>query len=284
MLSFIVLHYKNIGETLECLQSIKTHILEDDYNIVVVDNNSLIKKEKKQILKYTKDIICLNSNMGYAKANNQAIKYAQKKYNSDFYCIINNDIVITQHDFIKEIEKCYKKYKFDMMGGKINSPSGESVNPFPVIYGKQNVLVQIEKCKRLIKIYRIGILYFLLNIYLKMKYVFKKKIIPSNGQKFMKNVALHGCAIIFSKKYIKKYSFPFYNDTFLFHEEEFLYKRMKDDNLISIYDPNLVVYHKEGTSVKKEQKKIWKSKLFREKERLVSLKLLLKEYDKEVKL
>ena len=48
MLSFIVLHYKNIGETLECLQSIKTHILEDDYNIVVVDNNSLIEKEKKQ--------------------------------------------------------------------------------------------------------------------------------------------------------------------------------------------------------------------------------------------
>ena len=90
------------------------------------------------------------------------------------------------------------------------------------------------------------------------------------------NIPLHGCAIIFSKKYIDKYEYPFNNETFLFHEEEFLYNRVTKDNLISIYDPNLYVFHREGSSMKKKNKKSRLNKLFREKERLKSLEILQK--------
>lgn len=278
MLSFIILHYKNISETTECLKMLKKIINNNEASIVVVDNNTLNAEEVLKIKKYTNDILILDKNYGFAKGNNKGIEYARKKYNPNFYCVINNDVFIEQKDFIDKVKKIYEKYKFDMLGPKIDSPTGESVNPFPVFKDKKTIESEIKKCRKLIKIYNSSVLTSLLNLYMKIKRIFKRNIIkPKNGDKTLQNVALHGCAIIFSKKYIEKYDEGFYNETFLFHEEEFLYQRILKDNLISIYEPTLHVFHKEGSSVKTNYKKIRKSKLFREKERLKSLLLLSKQ-------
>lgn len=275
MFSFIILHYKNIEDTVKCLKTIKTNI-NGHYNLVVVDNNTLKKDEEKELHKYTNDILKLNKNYGYAKANNIGIKYAKDKYKSNFYIVINNDVFISQHNFLDIIIKDYDAYEFDMLGPSISSPSNESVNPFPVIKTKEEINYQISKANKLIKIYENPLSYLLLKIYLKVKYMIVKKKITNNGEQLQKNVALHGCAIIFSNKYINKYEYPFYNNTFLFHEEEFLYQRIIKDNLTSIYDPKLSVFHQEGSSIR-ENKNERKSKLFREKERIKSLKLLLEE-------
>ena len=279
MFSFIILHYNNIEDTIKCLDKINS-IKNDNTNIIVVDNHTLSDIEKKLIKKFTKDILILDKNYGFAKANNKGILYAKKKYNSKYYIVINNDVFIDQKDFLNIIDEDYKKYKFDMLGPKISSPSKESVNPFPVIKTKEQIEKEINKANKLIKIYKSSILYFLLNVYLKLKYLFKKIERPVNGSKLEKKVALHGCALIFSNEYIKKYDYPLYNNTYLFHEEEFLYKRVVDDNLVSIYDPNLCVFHKEGSSLKKNIKSERLSKLFKEKERIKSLELLLKEWGK----
>lgn len=275
MISFIILHYKNIEETLECLKDIKKISLGFTTSIIVVDNNSLTNNEENILKKYTEDVIKLEKNYGFAKANNIGIKYAQNKYHPDYYCVINNDVFITQTDFINKIQETYKTYKFDMLGPKILSPSHESVNPFPVLKTKVQIENEIKRCQKLIKIYENPILYSILLIYLNLKHFFNPPSQNKNGTRILQNVALHGCAIIFSKKYIKKYRYPFYNETFLFHEEEFLYKRIKKDKLISIYNPELIVFHKEGSSIKKERKGSRTSKLFKERERLKSLNLLL---------
>lgn len=278
MLSFIILHYKNISETIECLKKLKKIINNNEASIVVVDNNTLNAEEVLKIKKYTNDILILDKNYGFAKGNNKGIEYARKKYNPNFYCVINNDVFIEQKDFIDKVKKIYEKYKFDMLGPKIDSPTGESVNPFPVFKDKKTIESEIKKCRKLIKIYNSSVLTSLLNLYMKIKRIFKRNIVkPKNGDKTLQNVALHGCAIIFSKKYIEKYNEGFYNETFLFHEEEFLYQRILKDNLISLYEPTLHVFHKEGSSIKTNYKKIRKSKLFREKERLKSLLLLSKQ-------
>ena len=274
MFCFIVLHYKNIDETIECLTNLKK-IANDNTHIVVVDNSTLSLEEIKLINNFTNDLVILDKNYGFAKANNRGIEYAKKKYKSKYYIVINNDVFITQKDFLERIEDDYSKYNFDMLGTSIDSPTGESVNPFPVFKTKEEVKKEIDKCNKLIKIYNSSFETGLLNMYLKIKHIFKKPIKPVNGKKIETGVALHGCAIVFSDKYIKKYTYPFYNDTFLFHEEEFLYQRIVKDNLVSIYDPNLKVFHKEGSSMK--DKKLRLSKLFREKERLKSLELLIKE-------
>ena len=152
MFSFIILHYKNIEDTIECLMNLQK-ITNDDTHLIVVDNNTLNKKEINLINRFTNDIVLLDKNYGFAKANNKGILYAKKKYNSKFYVVINNDVFITQSDFTEKIKKDFEKYSFDMLGPYIDSPSKESVNPFPVFKTKEEVEKEIVKCNKLIKIY-----------------------------------------------------------------------------------------------------------------------------------
>ncbi len=275
MVTFVILHYKTIDETLKCLSTIKD-TLDGEYNTIVVDNHTLDDEQKEMIEQYTKDIIVLDDNLGFAKSNNIGAHYAISKYNPDFLAVINNDVYITQSNFIEIIYNDYQKYQFDMLGPWIESP-GDSCNPFPVIYGKDNIISAIRKSKKLVKIYNNIMLYFLLEMYIKIKHLIKKPTRLSNAPDIKHNVPLHGCAIIFSKKYYDKYSDVFYDDTFLFHEEEFLYDRLIKDHLTSIYDPNLRVFHQEGTSVKKSSSSQRKSKLFKQQEKIKSLEKLLQQ-------
>ena len=274
MFSFIILHYKNIEETIECLTKLQS-LFQDKCHMVIVDNNTLSKSEEKLIQKFTKDILKLDKNYGFAKANNKGIAYARKKYKSKYYIVMNNDVYIDDANFLNIIEKDYKKYSFDMMGPYISSPSKESVNPFPVIKDIESLNKEISRCQKLIKIYSNPIMYFLLQVVLKIKHAIRKPNISTNGDKILLKSPLHGCCIIFSDNYLKKYKYPFYNETFLFHEEEFLYQRVINDKLVSLYDPELKVFHKEGSSINKSNKKERLSKLFREKTRLKSLYLLI---------
>lgn len=274
MFSFIILHYKNIEETIECLTYLQKIDLKDAHAIIV-DNNTLSTSEEKLIKRFTKDILKLDQNYGFAKANNKGIEYAKKKYHSKFYIVMNNDVYISDKDFLNIISKDYEKYKFAMLGPLITSPSGESVNPFPVIKDIASLNNEIKRCEKLVSIYNNPISYWLLQTGIKIKHFLKKTVVPVNGSKVLTDAPLHGCCIVFSKDYIDKYKYPFYNETFLFHEEEFLYQRVLKDNLVSLYDPKLTVFHKEGSSIKKSNKKERLSKLFREKTRLKSLYVLL---------
>lgn len=277
MVAFVILHYKNIKDTTKCLESIKKLDNQDKIKIIVVDNNTLDKNQLKSIKKFTKDVILLDENVGFAKANNIGCNYAKSKYNPDFICVINNDTVITQKDFISKIERDYEKYNFDMLGPFIETNNGDSVNPFLVFDNITKVDNEIKKAEILIKIYSNSVLTFILNVYMKLKHLIIKPVRNENSLEFRKGVALHGCFIVFSKKYIERYEYPFYNDTFLYHEEEFLYFRMKRDSLISIYDPDIRIFHKEGASLNYSfDKKIRLKRKFREEMRLKSLRLLKK--------
>lgn len=280
MFCFVVLHYKNIDDTLECIQNIKK--INGKKEIIVVDNNSCSTSEKELLSKEKVDLKFLNKNYGFAKANNIGINYAKEKYKPKFVIVINNDVFIKQNDFLEKVSESYKEYKFDMIGPFIESPSGESINPFPVIKTKQELKYEINYSKKLIKIYNISLLYYLLQLYLKIKKIIVKKETRVNGSKLQKKVALHGCAIIFSEKYLKKYDKAFFDETFLYHEEEFLFQRVINDNLISVYNPKLKVFHKEGSATKTIMKGNRKKSLFRERERIKSLKLLEKYWGKQI--
>lgn len=275
MTSFIILHYKNIKDTIECIESIKK--INGEYNIIVVDNNTATNEDEVLIKKYTNDFIKLDENLGFAKANNIGCKYAIDKYKPDFLVVSNNDIIIDDINFINKIEKEYQNDNFDMLGPKINTKDGQSVNPFPVYKTKDEVVNQINKTKKLIKIYNNILLRNLFSIYMNVKYKFKEKRLVYNGKNKEYDVALHGCFIIFSKKYYEKYEHVFYNETFLYHEEEFLYQRVIKDKLISIYEPSIQVFHKEGASLDFNYKNNYKKLVFKNKEILKSLELL-KEY------
>lgn len=277
MMTFVILHYNNIDETMECLDSLEKF----NSNIVVV-SNSKDYDNLKMIEKRVSKVIINEENIGFAKANNIGCKYAIEHFQPDFLCVINNDVIIEQKDLITQVEKLYKKYKFDILGPKILPEESDSCNPFYAYKTLDEVRARIKYTEKLIKIYQNKFLRLLLNIYLKVKAPFRKEKKTTNGSSDQLNVALHGCALIFSKKYYKKYNDVFYNGTFLFHEEEFLALRAKENNLVMLYSPKIELYHKEGSSLaKKFQKQKYDSLIFRNKEILKSLKLLEKEMLKQ---
>ena len=276
MVSFIILHYKNIEDTLCCIKSIMNLSSKKKISIIVVDNNSLTLEEEKSVLKYTKDLVKLNKNYGFAVGNNKGTRYAIEKYHPDFLCVINNDIIIYQKQFIEEIYDCYEKTNFDILGPKILTNNGDSVNPFYAYQTLEEIEKKINYSKKLIKIYENIILRNILKIYMKVKHIFIKQKKLENGKYSMFNVALHGCSLIFSKKYYKKYQDVFYKETFLYHEEEFLDYRRRHDNLITYYDSNLEVIHKEGSSLNKAFNEPYEKLIFRHTEIIKSLSLLKK--------
>lgn len=275
MMVFVILHYNNIKETMECVDS-----LEKFKQKIVVVSNSKDYDNLKKIEKRVDKVIINEENIGFAKANNIGCKYAIEKFKPDFLCVINNDIVIDQKDFLEKVEKLYKKYQFDVLGPKILPDDLPSVNPFPVYDTLEKIEDRIKYTKKLIKIYDNVILRNLLACYVLIKSKLKKALKPVNGDKDELGVALHGCALIFSKKYYERYEAVFYNETFLYHEEEFLYYRCKHDNLTFLYSPEVELVHKEGRSLDNSFNNNYKKLIFKNKEILKSLQLLEAVYKK----
>ena len=275
MMVFVILHYNNIKETMECVDS-----LEKFKQKIIVVSNSKDYDNLKKIEKRVDKVIINEENIGFAKANNIGCKYAIEKYKPDFLCVINNDIVIDQKDFLDKVEELYKKYQFDVLGPKILPDDLPSVNPFPVYDTLEKIEDRIKYAKKLIKIYNSFILRNLLSCYVLIKAKLKKTSKPVNGEKDELGVALHGCALIFSKKYYERYETVFYNETFLYHEEEFLYYRCKHDNLTFLYSPEVELVHKEGRSLDNSFNNNYKKLIFKNKEILKSLQLLEAVYKK----
>lgn len=275
MMVFVILHYNNIKETMECVDS-----LEKFKQKIIVVSNSKDYDNLRKIEKRVDKVIINEENIGFAKANNIGCKYAIEKFKPDFLCVINNDIVIDQKDFLDKVEKLYKKYQFDVLGPKILPEDLPSVNPFPVYDTLEKIEDRIKYTKKLIKIYNSVILRNLLSCYILIKSKLKKVSKPVNGEKDELGVALHGCALIFSKKYYERYETVFYNETFLYHEEEFLYYRCKHDNLTFLYSPEVELVHKEGRSLDNSFNNNYKKLIFKNKEILKSLQLLEAVYKK----
>lgn len=275
MMVFVILHFNNIKETMECVDS-----LEKFKQKIIVVSNSKDYDNLRKIEKRVDKVIINEENIGFAKANNIGCKYAIEKFKPDFLCVINNDIVIDQKDFLDKVEKLYKKYQFDVLGPKILPEDLPSVNPFPVYDTLEKIEDRIKYTKKLIKIYNSVILRNLLSCYILIKSKLKKVSKPVNGEKDELGVALHGCALIFSKKYYERYETVFYNETFLYHEEEFLYYRCKHDNLTFLYSPEVELVHKEGRSLDNSFNNNYKKLIFKNKEILKSLQLLEAVYKK----
>jgi len=125
-LSIIVVSYNTKKITLNCLKSIIKSLKNSSlkYEIIVVDNGSkdksvlAIKKLKSKIKNQNLNfsIIENKTNIGFGKANNQAVKIA----NSDYLLFLNSDIIVLN----SAIEKLYNFYKqnekmINFLGGKL---------------------------------------------------------------------------------------------------------------------------------------------------------------------
>lgn len=106
LVSIILVLYNGYADTIECIKSLKK-VHYDNYNITVVDNASTTRDEKAiEYLKENSDYIVSPNNCGFSGGNNIGIKYCMKKYNSDYFLLLNNDTTV-EPDFIDELLSIY---------------------------------------------------------------------------------------------------------------------------------------------------------------------------------
>ncbi|MCI9286567.1 MAG: glycosyltransferase family 2 protein [Clostridia bacterium] len=256
-IGFVILHYKVIDKTITCIDSIIQRIDTENYEIVVVDNGSCDDTGEKinEIYKENLKVHTLinKENLGFSKGNNLGYIYAKNNLKCNFIAMINNDTYLIQDNFFQVILEEYQRSNFSVMGPKIITKEANPVLP-------DGNLITLNRQKKYLRNLKIKcLLNFLGMDYVTDKIIEQKKENKTNEdksylEKRREKVILHGCCLIFSPTYINKFD-GLEEKTFLYCEEEFLYIRLMKNNLKSVYNPQLLIYHDEAASTNQVSKK-----------------------------
>lgn len=267
---FVILHYNTLDNTEECVKSIRNRLSGKNYHVVIVDNaspnNSYV--ELKKLYDDFKDITLLktNANVGFAKGNNLGFLYAKNVLRSKFIVLMNNDIKITQNDFIEKVTIAFEKEHFDVMGPMILSADGKyTSNPVRLkLITKQEVDGIIHHYKKELVYSNLHIIWAQ-DLFHWIKNKLRKKVRENKDTiDYLishTNVELHGCFLVFSPSYILDYN-GLDDRTFMYEEERILFKHMMDDGRKMLYNPEIIVYHKEGATTSEVNKNNMERKRF----------------------
>ncbi len=277
---FVILHYNVMEETLTCIESIKKHIKNETFHIVVVDNKSPNNSGNDLKKKFLNDdcvtIILNDENLGFANGNNVGIRYARDILKVDFVVVLNNDTYLLQDDFSRIIETEWNRSHFAVLGPRIETPSGINQNPVPyAIRNKRDI------CSARYYWYT-GLLRTLIGIdkiwlefkaFLKRILGEKKVFVDINERR--EDVKLHGSCWIFSPTFFQHFN-GLDDRTFMYLEEDILWNQVLKAGLHTIYNPQLKIFHAEDAATNSIRKN-WRSKsLFFYRQHLKSIKILEK--------
>jgi GT2 family glycosyltransferase len=295
---FVILHYKDksLIDTFECVESI-LKLFFKKCNILIIDNGSEDLSEKKLKERYYKEnqveIISASKNLGFARGNNYGCNFAIKKYDPEFLIVINNDTVIKQSSFLSKIAESYEKYGFDMMGPFIYDRNNKPQNPLKnVLTQKKEIESFLNSSKKRLRelqendnyFYKYILRSYMICLVQKNKWLEKavrkllNKEVAVFSYDFYKEyleVSLYGSVLIFLKKYFEKFNDVFLEGTFLYLEEDLLYHRVRKENLISVYNPGIEIYHKEDSSTNALEMSSREKNIFKIKNQIESLKYFL---------
>ena len=262
--SFIILNYNVKEETIACIDSIKKLIvpMENRIKIVVVDNGSENNSGAELVEMYEGNhditVILNGSNLGFARGNNVGIEYARNVIHSNFIIVLNSDTRVLQEDFLILVKESYATTNFSVLGPKIITPSGEFnyyVQKEPMTENELKKWIFSQRLCLYENYARID------NLILRLKVKFKNMIkilisplynkqdvsLRETGDQPLSNIKIHGCFLVFSPNFFDFYD-GFYPDTFLYMEENILFYMLRKKGLISIYDPNIKIFHYEDAS------------------------------------
>lgn len=272
-IAYVILHYKVYSVTKECINYLLKQNC-DDCVIVVIDNcsdNGSYEKLKNEYNGNSKVYLTsIEFNLGFAKANDLGYQIAKHFFSAELIVVMNNDVMITDAEFSDKLISIALRKEFDIAGPDIVNKVGEHQNPYV------DYIVNAHELDAYIRQLQIK------KILLPALYRFKKKHDvkhlrqPCEPSAEQSNVALHGACIIFGRRFIDRYEFPFYPETFLYGEEDILYFLAKKRSLVTLYCPELVVHHMEDVSTNSINKDRKEKRLFEISHTLNSLKILRK--------
>ena len=256
-ISFVILHYQNIDDTKQCVESILAlkKVKKVDIDILIIDNDSPNKTGKSLENLYKNDdkirVEILAKNYGFSKANNIGYNIC-KENGANYIIMLNNDIVFEDKNFLVNLTN--NKHYFDnyeIIAPDIINLNGDHQNPNK-IYPASPL-----KCIKNI-VYR-----FLIIMLLKIPFISRKICLKENQKeaKWMEKYYLEkrtvngdvfvpfGAFLIFTNKWIEKENIAFPSNTFLYMEEDTLSVYLSYKKYKIMYCEDLCVRHKEGRSV-----------------------------------
>ena len=125
-LSIVIVNWNVIDLLSSCIDSLKTHLADMAYEIIVVDNASIDDSAAVLREKYSDVIVIANdSNRGFSKANNQGFKIAKGEY----ILILNPDTLIKDDSIQKMIKVLESDKKIGMVGPRIFDEAGVITPP-----------------------------------------------------------------------------------------------------------------------------------------------------------
>jgi len=132
-LSIIIVNWNGCDIIKNCLESIFENIKNLDYEVIVVDNNSADSSPRMIKDKFPSvNLIELDKNYGFAKANNIGISKSSGKY----IVLLNSDTTVKKGSFEKIIEYMDKDTKAGIVGPKLVYGNGDyqySYGRFPTL-------------------------------------------------------------------------------------------------------------------------------------------------------
>ena len=153
--SIIIPVFNKVELTKNCIDSIYDNTTIDDYEIIVVNNNSIdstadylldLSRKKRNI-----KIITNDKNVGFAAANNQAVKEAVGEY----IVLLNNDTVVKKNWLNSLVKIVDSDLSVGGVGAKLlypdgkiqhagvvyvkNEKTGNKIEPWHIHYGKEEI-------------------------------------------------------------------------------------------------------------------------------------------------
>lgn len=282
MLTYCILHYKNIKVTKDCVSSlIRTNRNEKDYSITIIDNgsNNGTGEELSELYKDNDLVTVLidSQNNGFAKGNNIAYSYAKNNLKSEIIVVMNSDILIDEDFSALKIREQVKVSQADIISPDIVTPenlhqSPLAIKPHPIT---QDISAYVKN----------WCLIIFFNIPFFRDYLYEKYSVNKNNKisirKSLPNFNRHdfiphGACIIYSNRWTETESIAFVPKTFLYAEEDFLYEYAKKKDYRLFFSDLLKVKHLGSGTIQSECRTGIKTLLFRAKEQNKSLLKLIR--------
>lgn len=228
--AIIILNYNGYQDTIECVNSILTHI-QTEFELVIVDNCStndaivqLNTHKKKNLIWEKVFIIKTKENNGFSAGNNFGIEFANKHFGSDYFWLLNNDTIVKDDALSPLIQKYESNAKSGIIGSKLLFYDQPSV--VQALGGRFNKFTG--------KFIQIG---------------FGKSIHDLNVQEAQEIDFVIGASLFVSKGFLKKVGL-LSEDYFLYFEEIDWSIRSHQNGFETLSCLESEVFHKQGSTTK----------------------------------
>ncbi|MBW4673528.1 MAG: glycosyltransferase family 2 protein [Desmonostoc geniculatum HA4340-LM1] len=231
--SIILVNYNGADVLVDCLNSLEKFIPRDNYEIILVDNNS-----EDNSVSIVDDIfpniklIKLPENVGFGAGNNVGAKVAQGK----FLFLLNTDTILTSNILPHLIELMSANLNVGVIGTKLLFPDGSfqvSFSPKIGIKGEMEAKIIHDNAQNKNKL----------------------KIIEQNF-KDIKEVDIIVGAAFFIRADLFNLLGGFDEKFFMYFEESDLCQRVRNAGYKILYTPHASLIHIRGHSVKKISNKM----------------------------